>query len=288
MQAEIDNESRNQYETDGYTILRGYFPNELLDAFERAVVQVHAFQGLKVGAICEQMRKGSNPLNYDRVEDLDQLLHLFEEGDTKAGSFASGLIQYSPAAARFVVGAKLHALAASLMACPEDLVVCPPSPSVLANLPEVSAPTRSRLLYQWHSERSYIPRRRNFLTFWFPLFRGKSADNGTMYVCRGSQTKVHEYTSYRGDTTSGNAYFQAATPEYELTEFEKVAMVCERGDLVVFKDNLVHRSSVNTTAVASYTGLVRMYDYSRDLILNKDPIDGGAPYGRQDIQVVEY
>ena len=44
----------------------------------------------------------------------------------------------------------------------------------------VNRPKTKRLLYKWHSESHYYPKKRNFLNIWLPIFDNKSDKNGTM------------------------------------------------------------------------------------------------------------
>ncbi len=44
----------------------------------------------------------------------------------------------------------------------------------------VNRPNTERLLYKWHSEAHYYPKRRRFLNIWLQLFDTKSKDNGSM------------------------------------------------------------------------------------------------------------
>ena len=37
----------------------------------------------------------------------------------------------------------------------------------------VNRPKTKRLLYKWHSESHYYPKRRNFLNIWLPIFYNK-------------------------------------------------------------------------------------------------------------------
>ena len=284
-----------RYQEDGYLILKSFFTDEELKDWEETVVQFYAFQALRIPLIKEGLKKGCNPARYKTVEDLDNLLFHFEEVDRKAGHFASLLIKSSPAAKRLVVNAKLLSVASELLNCPPEFLVLPDqNPTFLFNLP-ARLTSAKRLLYHWHSEMNSYPKRRSFLTFWSPTFRNKTANNGTMYFCKGSHIKKHDFAQYSGyDDDSFNikdSYRQFETPDYELTEFEKVPVVCDRGDVAIFIDNLVHRSSKNETDTTSYTTVVRMFDYSRDLTLSHDATAGhfgGEPYARPGLLPIEY
>lgn len=290
-------EDLKRYQKDGYLILKNFFTEEELKKWEETVVQFYAFQALRIPLIKDKegFKKGTHPAAYKTVEDLDDILFRFEEVDRKAGHFASLLIKSSPAAKHLVTNPKLLQIASQILGCPLEFLILPDqNPVFLFNLP-ARLTSSKRLLYHWHSEMNSYPKRRSFLTFWFPVFRNKNENNGTMYFCKGSHVKKHDFAQYSGydDDSFGikDSYRQFETPEYELTEFEKVPVVCNRRDLVIFIDNLVHRSSQNQTDTTSYTTVIRMFDYARDLTLSHDATAGhfgGEPYARPGLLPIEY
>ena len=284
-----------QYKENGYVILKGFFSDEELSQFENTLVQVFALQALKIEAIREHLKKGCDPINYSGAEDFDQLTLLFEEFDKQAGFHAAKMAINTLGAKKFASSSKLMKLSSELLRCPQDLVVIADNtPGIIANMPQ-TVESSKRLLYRWHSEANAFPTRRNFLNLWFPLFRAKKENNGTMSVCKGSQHKRHWYSLHRGfDRDSRNqagALRQLDTPPYELEEFEKVPMVCDRGDLVAFEGNLAHTSSQNETDTLSYVGVIRTFDYSKDLTLSYEMSAGWfgiEPYARPDLLLVDY
>ena len=295
MKQDLTNAQLKRYEQDGYLILKDFFTEDELSEWEESIVRIYAFQAIKIPIMKGRLKKGDNPLKYMTVEDLDDLVLLFEEMDKKASHLTSLLTRHTYVGKKLVANNNLLNVASQILKCPREFLIIPDhNPCLFVNLPS-QVGSFKRLLYHWHSEMNSYPKRRSFLTYWFPVFRDKSEDNGTMYFCKGSHVKKHDFAQYSGfddeSLNMKNAYTQFETPEYELTEFEKVPVICPRGGLVIFKDNLVHRSSPNQTKVTSYTTVIRMYDYSRDLTLSHDATAGhfgGEPYARPGLLAVKY
>ena len=74
----------------------------------------------------------------------------------------------------------------------------------------INRPKTKRLLYKWHSESHYYPKRRNFLNIWFPIFTNKNEKNGTMCIKEKSHPlndlPINEYQGY--DKSSENKFFK--------------------------------------------------------------------------------
>ena len=275
---------RKKYRRDGFLILKGFFSESEIASWERSVVSRFAFQALRIGAIRERLLKGSQPSAYKTAEDLDQIVTLFEELDTQAGFIANQLLADSLAARRLWANSSLTPLASLILNCPEDQLVLPPTYPTLF----ISLPTNIRLRYTWHAEMNCcFPKRRNFVNFWFPSFRAKTSENGTMFLKRGSYVKNLTYINAK---MPGSPLKQFYLPDYEHDEFEEVPMICGPGDLVVFEGNMIHRSSENTSALPTYQTVMRAFDYSKDMTLSRAETAGYGQedYGRFDLQYVKY
>lgn len=253
------------YATDGYAVLHDVIPETLRVGLERSITDAYLLQARKVMG--------------DKADDLDSAVGLLEDHDREAGYQALGLIAQSGGARALAAWSGFRVIASDLTGW--DLsYLTPPSPFV--NLPH-----SQRLLYHWHAEAHYYPKRRRLLNFWMPLFAPKNADNGTMYVARGSHLLGElPFAEYRGydvnDVGKPNHFVQYEIPESFIAGCEQVAIDAIPGDLVCFDRRTVHASSANLSPRPSYAAVLRAWDPSTDLTLsgNIAATPYGGDYGR--------
>jgi hypothetical protein len=137
----------------------------------------------------------------------------------------------------------------------------------------VNRPREQRLLYKWHSEAHYYPKRRNFINVWLPIFGPRSSSNGAMSLLPGSHTKNWDFAEYQGynhDTLGKQHHFvQYEIPESELKGFldNEVVVDVAPGDAVFFHRNLVHRSNLNTSGEYAFAIVARVWTPAEDLTL---------------------
>lgn len=265
----------------GFLIIKGFWPEMLLRDWEQTLVRMYLMQATRVAPIRDSL-EGRHRLVSDRnarfsVEDFDAVLGAIEAEDKELGYQALPMIERS-AAGRLIV-AHLADIGAELLNSPPDLLTLD-GPSPFINLPSTK-----RLLYHWHSEATYYPKRRRFLNLWFPIFRNKREDNGTMWLCQGShKQREWQFIEYQGFDKESlgkrNHFIQYEVPEAELTAYEKVPVIADRGDLVIFDRAMVHASTVNQSGTASYATVARIFDYRTDLTLSG--ASGTRPFGQGD------
>ena len=247
------------FQEDGFIVYKDFWPNELLDQWEKTIVGFYYLQALKIVKLRENFSKGLDPTNYNTLTDLDTVLKILETEDKDAAFHASTMIENSVAQKKLLSYEPLTKICSELLGCSESLL------TFSAGQPFINIPGTKRLLYKWHSESSYYPKRKNFLNIWFPIFRNKSKTNGTMVFAKGSHKKPYwdflEYKNEKGRT-------QYEILESELSDYEKIVVEANRGDLVVFDRNLVHTSTENESDVISYTTVLRVSEYRHDLTLS--------------------
>lgn len=129
-------------------------------------------------------------------------------------------------------------------------------------------PKTSRLSYDWHTEKHYYPKRRNFLNVWFPVFENKRKDNGTMVV----RPKSHKETwpDFVELKTNTEGFTQYAIVDKRLDKYGSDYMELDVGDLLIFHANLVHASTTNQSVKPSFTTVSRIFDISKDLTLSSN------------------
>lgn len=241
------------FEIDGYAVFRDFWPQDLLKAWEDCICDIYAMQAAKLGA--------------PAAMGLDDLLKWFEEHDKAAGYEVLSMLEMTPEAKRITSHPDLLETAAQMLGTMGQLFTFGPHPFI-------NLPGSKRLLYRWHSESTYYPKRRRFLNVWFPIFGDKDENNGTMWVARGSHIHPEwQFAEYQGYDKSGQAqhFVQYEIPPQELEQFEKVPIRARRGDLVVFARSLAHTSTPNQSDRPSYASVLRVFDYSKDLTVSGDP-----------------
>ena len=145
----------------------------------------------------------------------------------------------------------------------------------------INRPGTDRLLYRWHSEAHYYPKRRRFVNVWIPLFGDKTKANGAMSFKVGSHKRDFPFAEYQGYDRASlgrpNHFVQYEIPDSFLTEYEDHVCEAQRGDVILFDRALVHRSNRNTTDQYSFALVARIWDASDDLTIAGDM--AAKPYG---------
>ncbi len=154
----------------------------------------------------------------------------------------------------------------------------------------INRPNTERLLYRWHSEVHYYPKRRRFLNLWLPLFTPKTKQNGTMSFKEQSHKNSYPFVEYQGYSVKSekkNSFIQMEIPPNFLTHLNEHWVEVDVGDLVMFDKNLAHTSNANTSNQYSAAIVARVWDPSDDLTLsgNVDATPQGGNLGRQNLIV---
>lgn len=273
----LTDSQKNQFFEDGYLILRDFFSDESLTKLETSLIRLYAIQALKILEYRKKLSHGSNILEYSTVEDLTEILELMEERDKEALYQVQKLFPQSYFVKEFYLNKKLINVASELLNIPEELVLF----GDLALF--INRPQTKRLLYKWHSEAHYYPKRQNFLNLWFPLFFEKNLENGTFFVVKKSHklrdVPFVEYQGYDVDSLGKKNYFvQYEIPESYLEKFEKIPALTKRGDAVLSERNLIHTSTSNSSKQYSFASVFRIWEPTRDLTLSGEL--AVQPYGK--------
>jgi len=155
----------------------------------------------------------------------------------------------------------------------------------------VNRPNTERLLYKWHSESHYYPKRRNFINIWFPLFTNKTKNNGTMSFKLNSHKKQYPFSEYFGynkdSENKKNHFLQYEVPTNFVEDLEEHFIIAERGDLIIFHKDLIHKSNENPSKDYSIAMVARVWEPSKDLTLSgkMDSTPYGGDIGRSNIIV---
>jgi hypothetical protein len=251
-----------KFENDGIIALKDYFSSNQLIGISDAIVQLYLNQHNKIGDYPEIK------LSENLFETMNKIVLSMEENDKEALYQVQNMIPCNLQILQFFTKENIELFAQLLGVTSKDVMVS--GPGLFINNPGTE-----RLLYKYHNESHYYPKRRNFLNIWMPIFHNKTRENGAMRVKLKSHNLVDqgfvEYTGYNKNTEGKASHFiQYEVPEVFHKECEEFICEYELGDLVIFKRNLLHTSNANTTKLPSYALVYRIWEGSKDLTLSGD------------------
>lgn len=266
---------KQNFDELGYVHLKNIFSSEEITRAEKAIINLFALQIGKIGEYQVAVEKIINS-NRDYGEKISAIYDLGEEKDKEALYQVQNFIYENLAIKMLYANPEFEDICKTLLEAQGK--------EILVNGPGlfVNKPNTQRLLYKWHSEQHYYPKRLNFLNVWVPIFRNKVKDNGTMSLKLRSHFydfPFSEYQGYNKDTESKkNHFIQYEIPENFVKDFEEYQTVADVGDVIIFHRRLVHRSNTNPSDKHSYALVSRIWEPSNDLTIS------GAitvtPYGK--------
>lgn len=266
----------------GHTRFEGLIPHSAMEHFEKTILELYGLQACKIGDVRSQALEtlqGSGS-NFEKFCSLYELL----EKDDKDALYQVQKFLPASQGARSVFSDELMDLCSQALGCDKTKLLID-GPAVFINRPNTE-----RLLYRWHSEVHYYPKRRRFLNLWLPLFTSKTKKNGTMSFKEGSHKNSYPFVEYQGYSVKSekkNSFIQFEIPSNFLTDLNEHWVEANVGDLVMFDKNLAHTSNANTSDQYSAAIVARVWDPSEDLTLsgNIDATPYGGNLGRQNLIV---
>lgn len=222
------------FEQDGYLIIRDFWQNSELDELQS---QVDALGRLIVGPAFSSTDFGRYTLSaadqsllYDRLKYLPGLARM--SGSVAVQELCQRLGIHHP----------------SLMGC--------------CNM-RLDKPNDTQHLFAWHQDSVYLLGSVNAVTIWVP-FQDVDLQHGTIEVVPGSHTRGL-YPFKRTSDKAIAPYVPLLQRDIGLDwpgEMSPVAIVAKRGDVVVFKQMLLHRSTPNLSDQIRWTAQLRLTDLS--------------------------
>ena len=265
----------NTFESDGYIEFDSFFEENSLSRLEKLVTSFYITQAQKIGDyrdLTESLIIDDSKSDYERLSAIHEAM----ERDDKEALYQVQMFLPSSQSVRKIFNSELLDLCASTMKISDTDSLLIDGPGLFVNRPNTE-----RLLYKWHSEAHYYPKRRTFLNIWFPIFHDKSKTNGTMSFKVGSHKTdfpFAEYIGFNKDTENkANHFKQYDIPANLVSGYTEHFCEIKRGGLVLFDRRLVHRSNDNTSENYSFAIVARIWDPSNDLTLSGSI--STTPYG---------
>ena len=263
----------NDINKKGFSTIKDFFCEEELVAFEECVVDLFLLQAQKIGEYRTQalQLQDSGLTNFEKFCSIYEMMEL---NDKEALYQVQKFLTSSPQA-RALFNEKFLSLTGQILGSNRTRLLID-GPALFVNRPNTE-----RLLYKWHSEAHYYPKRRRFLNIWLPLFDSKSEANGTMSFKVESHKRDFPFADYQGynkDTQSKSNYFvQYEIPSNLLSQYKEHWCEVAPKDLIIFHKNLVHTSNQNISKKYSVAVVARVWDPTDDLTISGSI--AATPYG---------
>ncbi len=270
-------QSRRQddFNNKGFYIIKNFFKEEKIERLERLITAAFLNQAYKIDDYRNLANTLMNDNELSNFKKFTTIYEAMEENDKEALYQVQKFLPESQSIREIFDNRAMSEFSKALQLDNSDTLLVN-GPAVFVNRPNTE-----RLMYKWHSEAHYYPKRRNFLNIWFPLFTDKSKENGTMSFKIGSHTKDFPFSEYTGfnkcSQNKANHFSQLDIPDNLHTNYQEYYCKVSRKDLVIFDRNLIHRSNNNASSEYSVAVVARIWEPSKDLTLSGDLT--AQPYG---------
>ena len=258
-----------KFNETGICILKNVLKKKELDLFYNTLLNITFYHLRKIKENKNSITKiynSSLPLG----DKLSKILELYEKNDKEA-LYQLQKLYSSSIELRNIIGTKfLIKEFKKLLELKENQPLLIDGPGIFINRPKTK-----RLLYKWHSESHYYPKRRNFLNIWFPIFFNKSEKNGTMFIKEKSHLlndlPFNEYQGFdKSSENKKNHFIQYEVPENFVKNLKTFKSNVNVGDLLVFHRKSIHTSTPNLSKKYSFAIVFRVWDISKDLTMSGD------------------
>ena len=223
------------FERDGYAIVRGFWgAGGELDALQAQLDELGklivgpAFSSTRYRDCCELLTPQRQSLLYDRLKYLPALSRMSGSEAVRELCIALGL------------GLP------SLMGC--------------CNM-RLDKPGDARHLFEWHQDTLYLLGSTNAVTLWIPL-QDVDLAHGTIEVIPGSHAQgILPFRKVSDKAVAPGVPFlqRDLSLAIEVTQ-TPLAIEAKRGDVVVFRQMLLHRSTPNHSTQIRWTAQLRVTD----------------------------
>lgn len=242
----LTNNQRQQYERDGYVILRGFLDE--YEPLEKLVEEVAT-----LGRTFSSSFEMADAAWISKMAESDRAL-LYRA------------LRYLPSLA--VLGASERMLSLC-----KALGLEFPALMRSFNI-RMDLPNHDKFLFHWHQDITYLLGSLNSVTFWCPLGVADEL-HGSIEVVPRSHKQLAPYRLTSDDARRKNA--QLSPSDVRLNnEPDTVGPIANvrKGDLVVFSQFLIHRSTPNRSALCRWTVQLRYSD-----LLEPEFRSAGYPFG---------
>jgi hypothetical protein len=257
-----------KFNETGICILKNVLSKKDLEKFYKTLLDITYYHLRKIGENKNSINKIYNSSIFIG-DKLSRFLELHEKNDKEALYQLQNLYSSSNDLRNIIGKETLTKKFKELLDIKQQPLLID-GPGVFINRPKTK-----RLLYKWHSESHYYPKRRNFLNIWFPIFFNKSLKNGTMFIKEKSHLlndiPFNEYQGYnKSSENKKNHFTQYEVPENFVKHLKTFRSNINVGDMLIFHRKAVHTSTPNLSKKYSFATVFRVWDFSKDLTMSGD------------------
>ena len=263
------------FNEEGFIELDDFFEEKDIDRIENLLTKFFLFQASKIAEykdLSESLKVDSSKKDFEKLSSIHEAM----EKDDKEALYQVQKFFPSSQSIREIFNSKFLDLCGGILGGSDTDSLLIDGPGLFVNRPNTE-----RLLYKWHSEAHYYPKRRNFLNVWFPIFNDKSKDRGTMSFKVSSHKQDFPFSEYRGfnkdSENKANYFTQYEIPSNLLNGYSEHFCNVKRRGLVIFNRSLVHRSNNNPSDKYSFAVVARVWEPSNDLTISGSL--AATPYG---------
>ena len=221
---------------DGFAIVRNFWGQgaelddlqEQLDALGRLIIGAK-FSATRYSDYCEQLTPDQQSLLYDRLKYLPALSRMSGSPSIRKLCLALGMTM------------------PSLMGC--------------CNM-RLDKPADARHLFEWHQDTVYLLGSTNAVTVWVP-FQDVDLEHGTIQVIPGSHHQgILPFRKISDKIVAPYVPMlqRDISLDLDLSNDALHSIQARRGDVVVFKQMLLHRSTPNHSKQIRWTAQIRVSD----------------------------
>lgn len=255
----------------GFEILPDLIDKQLLSSLESEVKNLFKLNFRKVVPELKGITELSNQefFNWMRIVDQNYPKELYEFCKLIKDSYAGSRVYTSD----------IMTVASGILGCPINTLLLD-GPYFFINIP-----SKERLLYKWHTEVHYYPKRKKFVNLWIPLFGDRDETSGAMQILPYSHRSVFSFVEYKGfskrESQEAMSFQQFEVPTVEIQDFKPRTINVKRGEILLFDKNLVHRSVANISSQPVFTFVCRIWTHELDHTMSADI--AVKPYTGQDL-----
>jgi ectoine hydroxylase-related dioxygenase (phytanoyl-CoA dioxygenase family) len=140
----------------------------------------------------------------------------------------------------------------------------------------MDSPFGDKFLFHWHQDITYLLGSKNSLTYWLPLSPVNEINGSVELIGRTHRSGVSPF-HYTGQELSPPRFKSMSPSDIRLDEEpekSELLVIAEPGDLVIFSQFLLHRSTPNRSNNIRWVAQIRHSD-----LADQEFRDAGYPFG---------
>jgi Phytanoyl-CoA dioxygenase (PhyH) len=256
----LDTEAMSRYREHGGLLLKGFVPDEALEAFrsEARTLITHTLRDMRLDT------------SQSRINGFDRGLDLLLSSDRARAGRLYMAVRKLPSVYSLITMPRVWAVMRQLMST-QLPGIYPAGTGV-----RMDHPGEEKYLSPWHQEYPYNLTSDNAVTLWIP-FQDVDETNGCLRMAPGSHRLGALPVKVKDSLNAG----RNANETLEIAGLDEILATCpslpvpvSAGDALVFHTYLLHRSQPNQTRHTRWTLQARYFDFHNDTAISHDWVGG--------------